>query len=99
VFDRAEALGLAYLGPRAPGGGRQPDPWPDELPPDSSTVPTYHTRTQGPAGATRQLDHAFASASIAHLISVRALNGVADWGPSVHCRILIEVGTNRTAST
>jgi hypothetical protein len=99
VFDRAEAFGLTYLGPQAPGGGRQPDPWPAELPPDSLTVPTYHTRAQGPAGATRQLDHVFASASIASSVSVRALNEIADWGPSDHCRILIEVGTDRTATT
>jgi exonuclease III len=99
VFDRAEALGLTYLGPRVPGGGRQPEPWPAELPPDSPTVPTYFTRAQGPAGATRQLDHVFASSSIAHLISVRALNDVADWGPSDHCRILIELGTDHRAAT
>jgi hypothetical protein len=99
VFDRAEALGLTYLGPRVPGGGRQPEQWPAELPPDSPTVPTYYTRTRGPAGATRQLDHVFASISIAQLISVRALNDVDAWGPSDHCRILIEVGANRTAST
>jgi hypothetical protein len=99
VFDRAEALGLVYLGPRAPGGGRQADPWPDELPAGSPTIPTYHTRSQGPAGATRQLDHVFASTSIAHLVSVRALNEVDGWGPSDHCRILIEVGAIPTAAT
>lgn len=92
VFDRADALGLTYLGPRAPGGGRQPDPWPAELPPESTTVPTYHTHVQGPAGATRQLDHVFASTSLARSITVRALNEPDDWGPSDHCRILIEVG-------
>jgi hypothetical protein len=98
VFDRAEALGLVYLGPSAPGGGRQADPWPDELPIDSPTVPTYHTRSQGPAAATRQLDHVFASTSIAHLVSIRALNEVDDWGPSDHCRILIEVGDHNAAA-
>jgi hypothetical protein len=61
-------------------------------------VPTYHTRSQGPpAGATRQLDHVFASTSIAHLVAVRALNEVDDWGPSDHCRIVIEGGTNAAA--
>jgi hypothetical protein len=91
VFDRAVALGLSYLGPRAPGGGRQPDPWPGELPVDSQTVPTYHTRTQGPAGATRQLDHVFASASIAGAITVTACNEPDEWGPSDHCQIIIEL--------
>jgi hypothetical protein len=91
VFDRAEALGLVYLGPRAPEGGRQPDPWPDELPADSRTVPTYYTRSQGPEGATRQLDHVFASTSIADAITVTALNQPDEWGPSDHCRILIEL--------
>jgi hypothetical protein len=93
VFDRAEALGLTYLGPRAPEGGRQPDPWPDELPTDNRTVPTYHTRSQGPAGATRQLDHVFASTSITDTIRVAALNEPDEWGPSDHCQIMIELST------
>lgn len=91
VFDRAEALGLTYLGPRAPEGGRQPDPWPPELPADSQTVPTYHTRSQGPAGATRQLDHVFASPSIAEATTVTAGNDPHEWGPSDHCQIIIEL--------
>lgn len=90
VFERAEALGLRMVGPQAPKG-RQADPWPEELPADSRNVPTYHTSRQGPAGATRQLDFVFASAAIADRVEVTALNGVNEWGPSDHCRILIEV--------
>lgn len=90
VFDRAQAMGLRMVGPQHPHG-RQADPWPEELPTDSRNVPTYHTSRQGPAGATRQLDFVFASAAIADRVNVTALNGVNEWGPSDHCRILIEV--------
>jgi hypothetical protein len=55
VFDRAEAMGMRCVGPHAPNG-RQGEPWPDELPPDTVNVPTYHTNRQTPATATRQLD-------------------------------------------
>jgi hypothetical protein len=90
VFDRAESIGLTMVGPQAPNG-RQADPWPAELPPDSRNVPTYHTLQQGPAGATRQLDFVFASRSIADRVTVTAQNAVEAWGPSDHCRIRIEV--------
>lgn len=83
------------VGPQAPNG-RPADPWPDELPADSRNVPTYHTRRQGPAGATRQLDFVFASAAIADRVRVRALNEIDEWGPSDHCRILIDVKTSAT---
>jgi hypothetical protein len=87
VFSRFDAVGLQFLGPQAPDGGRQGDPWPDELPRDGMNVPTFHTNRQTAASATRQLDFVFASPSIAHRINVRALNGVDEWGPSDHCRI------------
>ena len=90
VFDRMEALGLEFVGPQAPGG-RQADPWPDELPPGSRNVPTYHHRGQTPATATRQLDFVFASRAMADSVCVRALNEPERWGPSDHCRLLIEV--------
>ena len=90
VFDRAEAMGLRFVGPRAPHG-RQASPAPTELPPGSLDVPTYHTRQQGPQGATRQLDFVFASTSIADRVSVMARNEVDDWGPSDHCRLEIEL--------
>ncbi len=93
VFDRAEAMGLRFVGPQAPHG-RQASPRPAELPEDSLNVPTYHTRQQGPMGATRQLDFVFASHALAERLTVRALNTNADeWGPSDHCRVVIELQT------
>jgi hypothetical protein len=90
VFARAEALGLRFVGPLFPDG-RQADPWPDELPPDSRSVPTYHHSRQTPARATRQLDFVFASRVLADSVRVRALNEVDQWGASDHCRVLIDV--------
>jgi len=91
VFDRMAALGLKFVGPQAPEGGRQADPWPDELPEGSLNVPTFHTNRQTPATATRQLDFVFASESIADRVMVKALNSVEEWGPSDHCRVIIEL--------
>ena len=90
AFDRMEAIGLPLVGPQHPGG-RQAEPWPAELPPGSLNVPTYHHPRQTPATATRQLDFAFASETLLDTITVRALNSPAEWGPSDHCRVLIEV--------
>lgn len=90
VFSRAEALGLEFVGPQFPNG-RQADPWPDELPEDSLCVPTYYHSRQSPATATRQLDFVFASKLIADSVNVRAVNEVSEWGPSDHCRIVVEV--------
>ena len=55
--------------------------------------PTYFNRgnRQSPTTATRQLDYVFASRSMKDSISTRALNMPEEWGPSDHCRILIEV--------
>jgi len=91
IFARMESLGLTFLGPQAPAG-RTATPWPEELPPTSKNVPTYHTNHQTPASATRQLDFVFASNSMAESIHVRALNEPEQWGPSDHCRVEIEVG-------
>ena len=90
VFDRMEALGLAFVGPQAPNG-RQVDPWPDELPADSRNVPTFYPIGRGPTTATRQLDFVFASRDMTDSVRVRALNEPDHWGPSDHCRLLIEV--------
>ncbi|WP_420614207.1 hypothetical protein [Candidatus Spongiisocius sp.] len=90
VTDRMDALGLEMLGPQHPHG-RQADPTPEYLPADTRNVPTYHTTSQTPATATNQLDWAFASRGFHHGITVRALNEVDEWGPSDHCRLLIEV--------
>lgn len=91
VFSRMAALGMSFAGPKAPSG-RRAEPWPDELPPESNNVPTYHTRQQTPASATRQLDFVFASAGFSEHVRTRALNEPSDWGPSDHCQVEIEVG-------
>ena len=90
VFTRMAALGLPFVGPQAPHG-RQAAPWPDELPPGSRNVPTFHSSYQTPATATRQLDYVFASESMADAVRVRAVNEVEQWGPSDHCRLAIDV--------
>ena len=90
VFTRMKALGLPFVGPHAPNG-RQADPWPDELPRQSENVPTYHTARQTPRTATRQLDFVFASKGFADSLTVRALNGPEQWGPSDHCCLEIEI--------
>ena len=90
VFERANALGLRFIGPQAPNG-RQVQPWPDELPTDSKNVPTFHHNRQTPQTATRQLDFVFASESIAEHVSVTALNQPEQWGASDHCQLPIEV--------
>ncbi len=90
VFARMKAMGLPYVGPQAPAG-RPADPWPEELPLGSKNVPTYYTRHQNPATATRQLDFVFASRGLAEHLRARALNEVDRWGPSDHCRVEIEI--------
>ena len=92
VLDRFQALGLDYLGPQYPAG-RRADPIPAHLNEESLDVPTYyHVPTNTPAGAYVQLDHVFASRGFHESISVRALNEVNEWGPSDHCRVLVNVG-------
>ena len=91
IFDRMDALGMRFVGPQAPEGGRQADPWPKELPEESLNVPTFYHNRQSPATASRQLDFVFASESIAERVKVKALNREEEWGPSDHCRILIEL--------
>lgn len=90
IFERADSLGLEFVGPQHPNG-RQADPWPDELPKESRCVPTFHHSQQKPETATRQLDFVFASKPLANKVHTRALNEPAEWGPSDHCRVLIDV--------
>ena len=56
-------------------------------------APTYYNPMlrQTPMDAELQLDYVFASRSIAHRITVRALNDPDDWGPSDHCRIVVDL--------
>ncbi len=90
VFSRMKAIGLPFVGPQAPHG-RQADPWPDELPRDSLSVPTFHSNRQSAATASRQLDYVFASEGFNLGMTVRAMNEAEQWGPSDHCRIGIEL--------
>lgn len=92
IFARMESLGLRFVGPQAPDGGEQANPWPDELPQDSKNVPTFRVRIQQPETAKRQLDFVFASESLRGRLRVQALNRSQEWGPSDHSRIVIEVG-------
>ena len=86
VFDRMVAIGMPLVGPQHPNG-RQTDPWPEWLPPDSLNVPTYRHSS----GTEHQLDFVFASESMADSVQVSALNDPDDWGPSDHCRIEVTV--------
>ena len=91
VFDRFNAIGMEFMGPQFPNG-RQAIPTPAGLPPDTRNVPTYYTIAQRkPENAQIQLDYAFASRGFHESVSTRALNEVEEWGPSDHCRILIEI--------
>ena len=89
VFDRMAALGLEFIGPRYPAG-RRAQPTPQGLPPDTLNVPTYAPGSC-PETARNQLDYVFASRGFHESVTVRALNSVEEWGPSDHCRLLIEV--------
>ena len=90
VMSRMDALGMEFLGPQHPNG-RQADPTPLGLPPDTRNVPTYYKPGQSAETAQKQFDYVFASRGFHESIHVRALNSVQDWGPSDHCRLLIEV--------
>ncbi len=91
VFSRMGALGLEFLGPQAPDGGHQADPPPSGLPPDTRNVPTFRSNSKKPETARNQLDYVFASRGFHEQITVRALNSPDEWGPSDHCRILIDI--------
>ena len=90
VWDRMAAVGLEFIGPQYPNG-RKADPTPSYLPPETENVPTFHSLKQSPETAENQLDYTFASRGFHEGINVRALNDVDCWGPSDHCRLLIEI--------
>ena len=95
VWTRMDAVGLEFMGPFYPNGGRRASNQRDELAPDSLNVPTYYTTGEKtPEAASQQLDYAFASRGFHKEVRVRAMNGVDEWGPSDHCRLLIEVGAS-----
>ena len=66
---------------------------PPDVPSATKNVPTYHAKG-GPAAAVNQLDYAFASRGFHQRVSVRAMNDVEEWGPSDHCRLVMEVMTD-----
>lgn len=90
VYDRMEAIGFQYMGPKFPAGRKAAEPTPF-LPKDTCNVPTFHSNKGTPASATVQLDHVFASKGFHEHVRARALNSVTEWGPSDHCRLMIEV--------
>lgn len=90
VWDRFKALGFEYLGPQYPNG-RQPNPTPKHLPPNTKNVATFRSNYMSPMTAQLQLDHIFASRGFHQGIKTRALNCVCQWGSSDHCRLVIEV--------
>lgn len=81
VWDRMEALGLEFMGPQYPNGERAEDP-PADLPSDTLNVKTHRNN---------QIDYVFASRGFHNSVTTRALNRDDEWGPSDHCRLLIEV--------
>ena len=92
VFERMNALGMEFMGPQAPEGGRVAEPTPQGLPEDTKNVPTYYTVQAGSSeNAQNQLDYVFASRGFHSCVSTRAMNDPKEWGSSDHCRILIEV--------
>ena len=92
VTDRMAALGMEFLGPRAPAGGGQASPTPPGLPRDTANVPTYYpAASETTETASLQLDYAFASRGFHERVTVRALNSAEEWGSSDHCRLLIEM--------
>ena len=92
VWDRMTALGLEFLGPQAPDGWQPSAPQPD-VPPDTKNVPTWVRNGRKPEEANRQFDYAIASRGFHERVTVRSLNRADEWGPSDHCRLLIEVAT------
>ena len=97
IFDRMQALGLEFIGPQWPAADRQADPVPQGLPRDTKNVPTYLTGWQRQrmrdenVVSGNQLDYAFASRGFHETVHVHAMNDVAGFGSSDHCRIRIDV--------
>ena len=90
VFARLQSLGFEFVGPQYPNV-RMASPTPGGLPADTKNVPTYHTTRQQPGTAANQLDYVFASRGFHRNVRAHALNEPKEWGPSDHCRIVIEI--------
>ncbi len=78
AFDRMRALGFRHLVPEGRRGYRD-------------DVVTFKPIGMSPAEAWGQLDYVFATENIADQVTVRALNEPDQWGPSDHCRLVIEL--------
>lgn len=77
AFDRMRALGFRLLIPEGRRGYRD-------------AVVTFRPIGLSPAQAWGQLDFVFATENIADRVSVHALNDPSTWGPSDHCRLVID---------
>ena len=104
IFDRMNAIGMEFVGPRAGDGSRKADEAPVDVSPHTCNVPTYLShpqRTQYEKEdilSGNQLDYVFASRGFHESVRVHAMNKTLDeWGPSDHCRIVIDVGQGRVA--
>lgn len=78
AFDRMRALGFRHVIPKGRESNR-------------GDVVTYRSIGATPAEAWAQADYVFATDNIADRVSARALNSPDDWGPSDHCRIVIDL--------
>ena len=83
-------LGWSSWGRKHPSGDGAEKPREHE-PADSRNVVTFYPPGRNPATAIHQLDFAFASRGFHESLSVRAMNGVDEWGASDHCRLQIEI--------
>jgi len=77
AFDRMRALGFRCVIPNGRRGYRD-------------AVVTFKPIGLSPAEAWGQLDFVFATENIADRVSVHALNDPSTWGPSDHCRLVID---------
>ena len=78
AFDRMQALGFRHV---ISEGRRN----------DRGDVVTFRSMGATPAQAWAQADYVFATENIADRVSVYALNSPDDWGPSDHCRLVIDL--------
>ena len=98
IFDRMSAIGMEFVGPRAGDGSRKADHPTCDVRPSTCNVPTRLSRERKSAYeegvlSGNQLDYVFASRGLDESVRVWAMNRTpVEWGPSDHCRIVIEVG-------
>ena len=103
IFNRMNAIGMEFVGPRAGDGSKKADEAPVDVSPHTCNVPTYLSHPQRARYADEdvlsgnQLDYVFASCGFHESVRVHAMNAPDEWGPSDHCRIVIDVGQGRAA--